>query len=62
MIDIDWHAGSDGIRQTVYRSKDGHSLSIRLTKLDIVMELTDENGEVVGSECATYEDIMDGLK
>lgn len=61
-MDIDWSAGADGIRQNIYWSEDGLILSIVLNSDGVIMDLTDCNGEVIGTEWATYGDIVDGLK
>lgn len=58
-MDIEWSAGSNGVRQTVY-SDDNRSLSITLTNEGMIIDLI-VDGEVVGTEAATYEEIMEGL-
>lgn len=60
--DIDWSAGANGIRQNVYWSEDPiRTLSIVLTSEGIIIDVIDAEGEVIGTEASTYEDIMDGL-
>jgi hypothetical protein len=61
-MEIEWSAGGDGIRQTVYTDPDdGRSLSIILTNEGVIMDLIDKDGEVIGTESATYDEIMEGL-
>lgn len=53
---IEWSAGSEGVRQTVY-TDDGRSLVIVLNNEGIVFDLV-ENGEVINSEWDTYADLV----
>lgn len=56
---VEWSAGSEGVRQTVW-IEDDRSLVIMLTSEGVVMDLV-KDGEVIGSEWATYIDIAEGL-
>lgn len=60
-VDIEWSAGSEGVRQQVYWAEDGRSLSIILTSEGIIIDVIDAEGEVIGTEASTYEDILYGL-
>ena len=62
MVDIDWSAGSEGIRQNVHWTEDGMTLSVILTNEGVIMDLVDSFGDVVATEHATYEEIVDGMK
>lgn len=62
MVDIDWSAGLNGIRQNIYWSDDGLTLSIILTSEGLIVDLANEDGEIVGTESATYEEIADALR
>ena len=61
-MDIDWSAGSNGIRQNIYWSDDGLTLSIVLTSEKVIIDLIDSDGEIVGTESATYEEMADALR
>lgn len=60
-MNIEWSAGSDRIRQTVWLDDDGRSLGIQLTDEGMILDLIDSEGEVIGTESATYEEIAEGL-
>ena len=64
MSRLEWSADGNGIRQTVYLSEGeetlGQYLEIKLTAEGVIIDLFDD-GEHVGSEAATYEEIADGL-
>lgn len=58
--DIDWHAGSEGLRQKVYLSGE-RRLDIKTDDDGMTIELF-EDGMFVGMESATYEEIAEGLQ
>lgn len=60
-MDIEWSAGSEGIRQHIYWAEDGRTLSINLTNEGIIIDVIDKDGEVIGTEGSTYEEILYGL-
>lgn len=59
-MDIEWSAGSEGVRQHVYWAEDGRSLCISLTHEGIIIDVI-KDGEVIGTESSEYEDILYGL-
>ena len=61
-MDIDWSAGAEGIRQNVYWSEDGLILSIMLTSEGMIIDLINRDGEVIGTECADYVEMIDALR
>ena len=64
MSRIDWSADGNGIRQTVYLSEGegtlGQFLEIKLTAESVIINLFND-GEIVATERATYEEIADGF-